>query len=241
MITNFFYQLSQRNKLKKFADILRFPNVYENFYPLNAFLQNGDQKEILMNGKWNSDHFKKEAKLCLELACGRGEYTLALGEKYKDTHFIGLDIKGARIWQGAKTALDSGLNNVAFLRARIENIASFFDKEEVQEMWITFPDPFLRDSKENRRLTSHNFLNRYLNFLHSDNTIHLKTDSPELYEFTLESLESYERAIIIEHYSDIYSLPALPNPDLVFQTYYERQHLSNKKTIKYVRFQLDID
>ena len=233
--------MSQRNKLKKFADILRFPNVYENFHPLHPHLQNGERKDLIMKGKWNSDHFNNEANLCLELACGRGEYTLALGEKYPDTNFIGLDIKGARIWQGAKHALDNKLENIAFLRARIESISAFFEKGEVDEMWITFPDPFLRDSKENRRLTSHNFLNRYLSFLKPQHKIHLKTDSPELYEFTLESLETYEKARIIEHYDDIYSLSELPNPDLIFQTYYERKHLADKKTIKYIRFELDID
>jgi len=235
------YQVSQRNKLKKFADILRFPNVYENFHPLNPFLQNGDDKELVMKGKWNTEHFKRKAKICLELACGRGEYSLALASKYPETHFIGVDIKGARIWQGARQALDDEMNNVAFLRTRIENIAAFFEKAEVDEMWITFPDPFLRESKENRRLTSHNFLNRYMNFLDPENQIHLKTDSPELYEFTLESLATFEKSTILEHYDDIYALPDLPNPDLIFQTYYERKHLSDNKTIKYVRFHLDID
>ena len=107
-------------------------------------------------------------------------------------------------------------------------------------MWITFPDPFLRDSKENRRLTSHNFLNRYLTFLSDDNIIHLKTDSPELYEFSLESLETFEKANIIAQYDDIYNLPELPNPDLMFKTYYEKKHLANMKTIKYLKFHLDV-
>ncbi len=232
--------MSQRNKLKKFADILRFPNVYENFDPLSPFLQNGAVKEIEMKGKWNAEHFKKDANICLELACGRGEYSVALAEAYPDTHFIGLDIKGARIWQGATRAIEQKLDNAAFVRARIENIAAFFEKDEVKEMWITFPDPFLRDSKENRRLTSHNFLNRYLSFLHTDNQIHLKTDSPELYEFTLESISTFDKATLIEEYDDIYSLPSLPNPDLKFKTYYERMHLEKGKTIKYIRFQLDV-
>ena len=233
--------MNQRNKLKKFADILGFPNVYENFNPLSPLLQNGDLHNIDMKGKWRSDHFKKEARICLELACGRGEYTLALAERYPENHYIGLDIKGARIWQGAKRALDSEFQNVAFVRARIENIASFFEQHEVNEMWITFPDPFLRDSKENRRLTSHNFLKRYLNFLSPDNIIHLKTDSPELYEFTLESLDTFDKANITEHFHDIYSLPKLPQADLEFKTYYENMHLANGKTIKYVQFHLEID
>ena len=233
--------MSQRNKLKKFAEILQFPNVYENFNPLSPLLQNGDIHDIDMKGKWNAEHFKKEARICLELACGRGEYSVALAERYPNTHFIGLDIKGARIWQGAKKAIESKFENVAFVRARIENIPSFFDKGEVSEMWITFPDPFLRDSKENRRLTSHNFLNRYLPFLSSDNILHLKTDSPELYEFSLESLESFEKASIIKHYDDIYSLSELPHPDLVFKTYYEKMHLANAKTIKYIQFHLDVN
>ena len=233
--------MSQRNKLKKFADILRFPNVYENFNPLSPLLQNGDIHDINMKGKWNEEHFKKEAKICLELACGRGEYSVALAERYPDKHFIGLDIKGARIWQGARIAIESKFDNVAFVRARIENIPSFFEKHEVSEMWITFPDPFLRDSKENRRLTSHNFLNRYLHFLSPDNILHLKTDSPELYAFTLESLDTYEKAKIIKHFDDIYSLPALPQADLDFKTYYEKMHLANSKTIKYIQFHLDVD
>ncbi|MCL4162187.1 UNVERIFIED_CONTAM: hypothetical protein GTU68_051039, partial [Idotea baltica] len=137
-----------------------------------------------MRGRWREQHFGNKAPLILELACGRGEYTLALAAHFKEQNFIGVDIKGARIWKGAKMALEQQLDNAAFLRTRIEQIELFFTPEEVDEIWITFPDPFLKKGKANRRLTSASFLDRYRKILKKGGLLHLKTDDPTLYNFT---------------------------------------------------------
>ena len=227
-------KMSKRNKLQKFADLLTFPNVYENYNPKYPKLIGQNEEEIDLKGKWNSIHFKNEHPITLELACGRGEYSLGLARMYPKRNFIGVDVKGARIWKGAGIALEEQLNNVAFLRTRIEQIELFFAPHEVQEIWITFPDPFLKASKENRRLTSSRFLSSYRNILNPDGLIHLKTDSPELYEFTLEVLETHPTAKLLFHHADIYSKP-LPAPELDLKTYYEHMHLEANKTIKYVK------
>lgn len=226
--------MSRRNKLIKFTENLTFPNVYECMEFGNPLLKakNGDQ--IAMKGVWKSKHFNNDKPLTLELACGRGEYSLALSERYPERNFIGVDIKGARIWRGAKNALDMGLQNVAFLRARIESITSQFSQDEIDEIWITFPDPFLRDSKANRRLTAPPFLERYRHFLKPGGKINLKTDSPELYAFTLEVIEQEKHKIQIQS-NDIYK-DALPHPDLDIKTYYEKKHLEDNRIIKFVQF-----
>lgn len=229
--------MSRRNKLQKFSDILSYPNVYENYDPKQAILLGEEGKEVSLKGSWNKDHFQNDHPLILELACGRGEYTLALAEKYPNKNFIGVDIKGARIWKGATIAQERNLNNAAFLRTRIEIINAFIGEEEIDEIWITFPDPFLRKSKANRRLTSHFFLDKFKNILKKDHVIHLKTDSPQLYEFSLESLDTYDSAKIIYTSNDIYAAP-LENPDLEFKTYYEKMHLEDKRLIKYIRFSI---
>ena len=156
--------MSKKNKLKKFADLLVYPNVYENYDPKYPRLLKNKDEEVDLKGKWASDHFHNAQPIILELACGRGEYTEALAEAYPDYNFIGVDIKGARIWQGATSALEKGLSNAGFLRTRIEQIALFFDACEIDGIWITFPDPFLRESKENKRLTSTRFLDLYKKF-----------------------------------------------------------------------------
>lgn len=229
--------MSKRNKLQKFAELLAFPNVLENFDAGQPQLTGENGKALDWKGKWATSYFKNEQPITLELACGRGEYTLGLARLYPNRNFIGVDVKGARIWKGARIALDEGLQNVAFLRTRIEQIAYFFAPAEVSEIWITFPDPFLKDSKSNRRLTSANFLKEYRKILKEEGVIHLKTDSPELYEFTLETLHEDPKIQLLYHDSDIYSKP-LPFPELELKTYYEAMHLSGGKTIKYVRFRL---
>ncbi|MEL7021727.1 MAG: tRNA (guanosine(46)-N7)-methyltransferase TrmB [Bacteroidota bacterium] len=226
--------MSNRNKLQKFAELLTFSNVYENVDMKQPRIEDAARNEIVLKGAWNEKHFKNNHPITLELACGGGEYTLNLARKYPERNFIGVDIKGARIWKGARVALAEGLENVAFLRTRIELIEHFFAPNEVSEIWITFPDPFLRNSKSNRRLTAPPFLDRYHRFLHADGCIHLKTDSPELYEFTVETTTQYEKIELLYKDDDIYSKP-LPMEELIFKTYYENMHLSNGKTIKYVR------
>jgi len=229
--------MSKRNKLEKFAEMSTFPNVYENFDVGNPMLSTSGGREVRMAGQWNAVHFGNFQPITLELACGRGEYTLGLSRQYPDRNFIGVDIKGARIWKGASTALEENLPNAAFLRTRIELMEQFFAPEEVSEIWITFPDPFLRNSKSNRRLTSYRFLAMYSRLLAKGGLIHLKTDSPELYDFSLAALSAFPGVEMLEECDNIYA-GALPLPELAIKTYYERMHLAEGRTIKYLRFRI---
>ncbi len=225
-----------RQKLKKFAELQTFPNVYDNLDvrdPKNTVL-NGQIVDI--KGKWGSEHFKNDKPITLELACGRGEYAVALGKMFPECNFIGVDVKGSRIHKGAKEAIEAGLTNVAFLRTRIEQIEHFFVKNEVSEIWITFPDPFLKERKSNKRLTSEQFLNRYRHFLQPDGIVHLKTDSPDLYDFTLDICQNTEGCTLLFNDSDIHSKPLIMN-ELSVKTYYEKANIA-KSTIKYVRFKI---
>jgi tRNA (guanine-N7-)-methyltransferase len=227
--------MSKRNKLKKFDDILKMDHVYENPDFENPQLIHKEGVVVDRKGKWISDHFKNTNSFTLELACGRGEYTLQLARKYPNRNFMGLDIKGARIWQGATIAEEENLQNVAFLRTRIELIGLFFAEQEIDEIWITFPDPFLRESKSNNRLTSNPFLDRFKPLLKKDGIINLKTDSTELYDFTMETLSERTDIELIYTNDDIYASDLFME-ELEFKTYSERMHLENKKSIKFVRF-----
>lgn len=229
--------MGKKNKLKKFEDLHVFPNVYENFDPKAPALQRYADTFTDLKGRWGQEHFDNENPIILELACGRGEYTVALAAAYHDINFIGVDIKGARIWQGAKEALDQQLYNAAFLRTRIEQLDHFFSQDEISEIWITFPDPFLRESKENKRLTSSRFLDRYKNILRPQGIIHLKTDDPTLYQFTLDTLSGYPGARLLYNNEDIYNSDLL-FPELAFKTHYEKEHLAEGRKIKYIRFQI---
>ena len=228
--------MSRRNKLQKFAEVRTFPNVYQNFDTKEAQpLLLGATGKVDLKGKWQTHHFQNDYPITLELACGRGEYSLDLARRYPLRNFIGVDIKGARIWKGATIALQENLTNVAFLRTKIELINPFFAKDEVDEIWITFPDPFLRESKARRRLTAPNFLERYRFFLKKSGLVHLKTDDPTLYEFTIETLEADPQVTILYQNDDIYSQPLLFE-ELETKTYYEKMHLAKGRTIKYVQF-----
>lgn len=228
--------MSKRNKLLKFADLLSFPHVYENFDPKQPALL-GQQGEIVdLKGKWSQLHFQNTHPITLELACGKGHYALGLATRYPARNFIGVDIKGARIWRGAKTALESELKNVAFLRTRIEQIQYFFEPNEVHEIWITFPDPFLSNTNANRRLTSAYFLELYQQLLVPKGLVHLKTDSPELYEFTLKTLQEISTFQINYQNDDIYTQPLLME-ELSIKTEYEQIHLKARKSIKYIQLQ----
>ena len=223
--------MSRRNKLQKFAELLTFPNVYENFDAKAPSITNLEGEEINLKGKWRETHFKNDHPITLELACGKGDYAIGLAQRFPERNFIGVDIKGARIWRGAKNALEAKLPNVAFLRTRIEQINHFFDIGEVNEIWITFPDPFLK--KPNRRLTAIPFLKSYLQFLKPGGLLHLKTDSPELYEFTMEEVIPHQPDYqLVYNDDDIYS-NELYAPELEIKTFYEKMHLANGKTIKY--------
>jgi len=229
--------VARKNKLKKFAEVLSFPNVYECYNIKEPQLVGAGMISIDLKGKWAKEHFKNNNPITLELACGGGEYAVGLAQNFPQRNFIGVDVKGNRLWKGAKTALEAGLTNVAFLRTRIEIIDAFFSPGEIAEVWITFPDPFPRASKENRRLSSAYFLEKYRKILQRGGLVHLKHDDPDFYQFTLDTIAQDERNTLIFKNSDIYAA-SLPFPELGIQTLYESFHLAAGKTIKYIRFQI---
>lgn len=231
--------MSGKNKLQKFAQLNSYKNVYQNFDHKESKLTSCNNEEIDLKGLWNEKHFKNQNQLILELACGGGEYTIELAQRHPDINYIGVDIKGARIHKGATYGMENNIENAAFLRTRIEKIDKFFAPGEVDEIWITFPDPFLKDKKENRRLTSANFLNIFKKILNEKHLIHLKTDSEPLYEYSLESLNAFPNCNIIYHNEDIYA-SELYTEELSVKTKYEKRHLQNNLTIKYIRFSLEI-
>ncbi len=232
--------MGRKNKLRKFAEVLSFPNVYECYNVQQPALVGADMQPVELKGHWNAAHFQNDHPITLELACGGGEYTVALARQFPERNFIGVDVKGNRLWKGAKTALEENLLNAAFLRTRIEIIDHFFAAGEVDEIWITFPDPFPRPSKENRRLTSAYFLEKYRQVLRPGGLVHLKHDDPDFYRFTLDTVAADLRCHLLFADNDIYAKP-LPTPELGIQTLYEGMHLAAGKTIKYARFTINSD
>jgi tRNA (guanine-N7-)-methyltransferase len=222
----------------KFAEILSYSHVYENYDPAQPRILGKEGVEVDLRGKWANSVFNNNKPIALELACGRGEYSLGLAKLYPDKNYIGIDIKGARIWEGATKSLKENLNNVAFFRTRIEQTPLFFGPGEISEIWVVYPDPFLRESKENRRLTSPNFLTRYREFLKPGSLLHLKTDSEELYDYTLQTF-SEDDGVKLEFYSPDISGLNLPPPELQISTYYEKMHLAEGKKIKYIKCRID--
>jgi tRNA (guanine-N7-)-methyltransferase len=211
-----------KGKLEKFAEFDAFPNTWD----ANNSAQN--------RGKWAELVFKNNYPIVLELACGKGDYSLGLAKMHTDKNFIGIDIKGNRLWKGAKTALESSLPNVHFLRIQIDTIAAYFEPGEIDEIWITFPDP--QPSKERKRLTSPKFLAFYRQVAKPDAYVNLKTDSDLFYESTLEVIAE-QKLGIEENYPNVYSLSEVPEK-LQLKTYYENMWLLMGRTIKYIRFQL---
>lgn len=213
-----------QKKLIRFEAIKQFENVLE--YPSN------------MKGKWK-DFFKNEHPITLELACGKGEYSVGLGRLYPERNFIGIDIKGNRIWRGAKTALDEGLTNVAFLRSHIDKITDYFEPGEVGEIWITFPDPQLRGSRMKKRLTFPKYLRLYQQIIKPGGTINLKTDSPDLYHFTKAVIDLYELELLVDD-DNIYAKGTV-SPELSIKTHYEGLDIAGSNRIHYLRFRLQKD
>lgn len=220
-----------KNKLKKFSQINAFSNVVQPgmTYPATNFSY---------RGTWNSHFFGNDNPIVLEIGCGKGEYTLGLARNYPEKNFIGIDIKGDRIWKGAKEALEESLHNVAFLRIQAERINYFFDQDEVSEIWITFPDPQPRESRKKKRLSSKQFLERYRSILKPYSPIHLKTDSREFFDFTLEVIREGGHTLIFAA-DNMYSQKNIPEPLLLtIQTYYENMFLSKGLPIHYLKFRL---
>lgn len=212
-----------KNKLVRFAEMKNFSNTFE--FPEN------------ISGTWHRDVFKNNHPIVLELACGRGEYSVGLSRLFPDKNIIGVDIKGSRIWRGAKTALEEQLHNAAFLRTYIESIATYFEANEVDEIWITFPDPHLKAKKHRKRLTSLRFLREYTRFVKDGGIVHLKTDDDLLYAYTKAGAE-FLGLTILEDVKDV--LLERPNDEVLsIRTTYEKRWIEEKKKIKYLKMQLD--
>ena len=226
--------MTKLSKLQKFAAIKTFPNVYSSISHDNPLVTDYQGKEINIKGQWRQ-HFNNNNPIILEVACGKGHYARGLGQMYPHNNYIGVELKGNRIWKGASQALHNGEKNVAFLRARIEFMEYYFAPEEVSEIWITFPDPQLGKAK--KRTTSPRFLEVYRNILKKEhNIVHLKTDSLDLYEYTLEVLAEEGIKILYQN-DDIYAQP-LDYPELDIKTFYEEMHLKDNRSIKYLQFTL---
>ncbi|TVR72276.1 MAG: tRNA (guanosine(46)-N7)-methyltransferase TrmB [Marinilabiliales bacterium] len=218
-----------KKKLLRFAEMRDFENVVQ----AGADQVYGERHPLC--GKWAEAFFRRSGPLVLELGCGKGEYTIELAKMMPEKNFLGVDIKGARIWKGARYALDNGLENAGFLRTRIEMISSFFAQDEVDEIWLTFPDPQVK--KARKRLTAPQFLCRYRGFLKPGGLVHLKTDSAVLYEYTLSLLEG-NRLEIDAHTNDLYG-NGTGDPVLDIRTFYEKKFLKHGKPICYIRFRID--
>ena len=218
-----------KNKLQKFEDMSRFPHVFQ--YPFSVLEAEGFE----MKGKWNELFFKNDSPIVLELGCGKGEYTVGLGKLYPEKNFIGIDIKGARMWRGATQSFEDKMSNVAFLRTHIEIIDRFFAANEVSEIWITFPDPQMK--KTNKRMTSTRFMQLYSRILKENGLIHLKTDSSFMFNYTSEmvKLNGFQ---VITRTSDLYK-ECSGDKILSIRTFYEQQWLSRGIPIKYIQFILE--
>ena len=218
-------------KLEKFAEFESFDNC------ITLFWENLD-KGFPLKGIWHNEHFKNNNPIVLELGCGKGEYTIGLAQKHPEKNFIGVDIKGNRIWTGAKQAIENNLNNVAFVRTKIDFIDYCFGENEVDEIWITFPDPQPQKPRARQRLTHSQFFERYRKFLKKDGIVHLKTDSTSFYEFTLEVIAD-NKLPLIWHTNDLYKNCPADREELVnIKTYYEAMFTAKGEDIKYICFKL---
>lgn len=219
--------MGSKNKLKRFRENETFANVMQ---PSREEVLSG----FSMKGKW-ADFFKNDNPIILELGCGKGEYTIALAQKNPNFNYVGVDIKGARFWRGAKTALEENLTNVAFLRTQIELIDNCFAQNEVSQIWITFPDPQIKYKRMKHRLTNPDFLKMYQSLLNNEGFVHLKTDSEFLHGYTLGILQEGNHDIMYAHH-DIYKNAHSPEEAVMTQTFYEKQYLETNKAITYIKF-----
>ncbi|AZQ42885.1 tRNA (guanosine(46)-N7)-methyltransferase TrmB [Nonlabens ponticola] len=221
--------MGSKNKMKRFRENETFQNVVQP-----------TREEIIADfkhrGKWN-EFFGNDKPITLELGCGKGEYTVALAQKYPDRNFIGIDIKGARFWRGAKTAVEQELDNAAFLRTQIELVDYAFAKAEISEIWITFPDPQIKYKRTKHRMTNPSFLDKYRKILKPGGIVHLKTDSEYMHGYTLGLLEGLGEEILYAHH-DIYTNTEASGDVVETQTFYEKQYLEQSKAITYMKFKL---
>lgn len=222
--------MGKKNKLQRFAENLTFSNLFQYRYEEVV-------KGFSLRGKWKTDFFHNNHPLILELGCGKGEYTVEMARRNPEINYIGIDIKGARMWRGLKTAQEENLKNVAFVRTRIELSEYYFGEKEVDGLWITFPDPQIKAKRERKRLTSPRFLERYAKFLTPDAVIRLKTDALLLYDYTCEVIEKGNH-ILLEANEDIYH-SGIDNEITQIQTFYEKKWLEHGTPIRYLAFRLN--
>ena len=219
------------SKQEKFAEFETFKNCFTLFFENLS-------KGFDFKGKWRSEYFKNDRPIVLELGCGKGEYTVGLAQNNPGKNYIGVDIKGNRIWTGAKQAIEQSLNNVGFLRTRIDFIDHCFAENEVDEIWITFPDPQPQSTRERKRLTHNMFTNRYKKFLKPNGLVHLKTDSTSFYEYTLEVIAE-NKFPLVWHTNNLYqNCPADRHELIQIKTYYEKMFTEKGEDIKYICFKL---
>ena len=224
--------MGSKNKLKRFRENEIFENVFQ---PSRDELV---KEHYALKGKWRKDVFKNDNPLVLELGCGKGEYTIGLAKRYPNKNFIGIDIKGARFWRGAKTAIEEAIPNAAFIRTQIELVAHIFAENEVDEIWITFPDPQIKYKRTKHRMTNMQFLERYKKVLKPDGLMHLKTDSEFMHGYTLGLLHGMELDVLYANHN-VYKLEGSPEEVTEIQTFYENQYLENDKAITYIRFKFN--
>lgn len=223
--------MGSKNKLKRFKENETFENVLQ---PTREEVVNG---EFRYKGNWNSNFFKNDNPIIVELGCGKGEYTIGLAERNPNVNYIGIDVKGARFWRGAKTAVDSGMNNVGFVRTQIELIEDIFAQQEVSEIWITFPDPQIKYKRTKHRMTNSDFLKMYKQILKSDGVVNLKTDSEFMHGYTLGLLHGEGHEVLYANHN-VYKNEGSPSEVTEIQTFYENQYLEVSKSITYIRFKI---
>lgn len=221
--------MGSKNKLKRFKENETFSNVIQ---PTREEVLNNT---LMLKGNWNRNFFKNQNPIVLELGCGKGEYSVNLATMFPEKNFLGIDIKGARFWRGAKTALVEKINNVGFLRTQIELVDCIFDENEVDEIWITFPDPQIKYKRTKHRMTNPDFLNKYKKILKPNGMVHLKTDSEYMHGYTLGLLQGLGLTVEYAHH-DVYGTTNAPKEVTDIQTYYESQYLAINKKITYLRF-----
>ena len=221
-----------KGKLKRFQENESFSHVFQPGF------KEVYQTDYRLKGKWGSEFFKNSNPVIVELGCGKGEYTVGMAERNPDINYIGVDIKGARLWRGAKIAHEKGMKNVAFVRSTIELIESVFDKDEISEIWLTFSDP--QPKRIKKRLSSSNFLNKYKSFLQKNGTIHIKTDNRLLFEYS-NALAVKNNFLITFISRDVYNDEHLPEPVKGIQTFYESQFLDKGNKIHYLEYKINDD